>query len=161
MAQEELDREDLLAEATALARRAAFRSKADSREIVAGFRRGGGLSLYFGQDPALHFNSAGQLRRAFAEGLLYKAQAGTLVALRRLRTPSQVQLQSRSLLADEVLQFCQAVDRRLAHLADGLASGLVQVAGQVPPDGGVPEELLDWLTSRPRPVPIASRPHAT
>ena len=70
MARDESDREDLLREATALVERIelAPADAADDEHIVAGFRRDGALSIYFGADPVYHFNSAGELRRAYCDG---------------------------------------------------------------------------------------------
>jgi hypothetical protein len=83
MARQPEDREDLLAEATALVERAELRLPGDARTIVAGFRATGCGSLFFGADPVYQFNSARQLRRAFVGGELYKAERGQLVALTR------------------------------------------------------------------------------
>ena len=64
MARNEEDREDLMAEATALAERVELTVPQESDFVTAGFRRTGHLSLYFGQDPAYHFDEEGRLRRA-------------------------------------------------------------------------------------------------
>jgi hypothetical protein len=72
MARDETKREDLLAEATALVERIQIVSQS-AGTITAGFRANGALSLFFDEDPAYHFNSAGELRRAYCAGLLIKA----------------------------------------------------------------------------------------
>ena len=61
MAHDDGHREDLSAEATALVRRAEFVAPAadrpnDESPLVAGFRRDGSLSVYFGEDPVYQFN---------------------------------------------------------------------------------------------------------
>src|SRR5204863_2544475 len=78
MAREESSREDLLREATALVERIELipnGSTSDGR-IVAGFRRNGALSVFFGEDPVYQFNAAGELRRAYTDGKLLKADRG-------------------------------------------------------------------------------------
>lgn len=90
MARIESDREDLFREVTALFRRVEF--SVAGVNVVAGFRRPtdqyavGSLSIYYGPDFVLIFNEAGELRRAFHGGLLYRAQPGRkLTRLRRER----------------------------------------------------------------------------
>ena len=77
MARTESHREDLMAEATALVRRAEFLD-ADGRSVlVAGYRRDGSLSLYLGEDLVYHFDRDGRLKRGFVDGLLYRTQQTT------------------------------------------------------------------------------------
>ena len=87
MAREHHAREDLLHDAHALVPRILVRI-ADGQasvDVLAGFR-GESLSLYFGDDPAYHFNAAGELRRAFVAERLVKAERGRLVTLQRRRS---------------------------------------------------------------------------
>ena len=72
------NREDLLREATALVERIELVPHRDrqfdaSEPIVVGFRADGALSIFFGDDPVYQFNAAGELRRAYCDGLLFKA----------------------------------------------------------------------------------------
>ncbi|MCA9269139.1 MAG: hypothetical protein KDA41_11745, partial [Planctomycetales bacterium] len=83
MAKQQHDREDLLREATALVVRAELQLNSDAHPVVAGFRQGGEASFYFGFDPVFQFNSERQLRRAFYDGRLIKAEQGALIALAR------------------------------------------------------------------------------
>src|SRR5437870_346539 len=120
MAQRETDREDLLAEATALVERVELSIESPSNAdfaaslatrgtkhdpIVAGFRRDGSLSIFFGGDPVYQFNARGELRRAFVNGLLYKAVQGKLAALRRVRSADETQLVRHDLTPAETVQF--------------------------------------------------------
>jgi len=73
MAREEEPREDLLREATALVERVELQIEGFAETIVAGFRRDGAASFYFGQDFVFQFNTANQLRRGYVEGRLFKA----------------------------------------------------------------------------------------
>ena len=78
MSRTEQDREDLLREATALIERVELRVSGWSESVVAGFRRGGQASFFFGADLVYQFNAALQLRRGFHNGQLIKAEDGRL-----------------------------------------------------------------------------------
>lgn len=127
MARHEAEREDLLAEARALVDRAEYQVPWEEQVVVAGFRANGALSLYFGEDPALHWNSQGELRRAYAGGLLYKAEHGQLVTLRRERTDHETALVRHELTAEELLAFQAEMRARLLQLRTQLDSGQVQL----------------------------------
>src|SRR5262245_37512289 len=86
MARHEQDREDLIREATALIDRCELVDLSGGDPWVVGVRAGGAVSIYLGSDPVYHFNSAGQLRRAFVDGELWTAERGRLVRLARRRT---------------------------------------------------------------------------
>ncbi|HEV3024921.1 MAG TPA: hypothetical protein VGX76_20740 [Pirellulales bacterium] len=164
MARQEQDREDLLAEATALVERVELAVEGFDEPLVAGFRRDGSASVYFGADPAYHFNSHGELRRAYAAGLLYKAEGvsqsrhGRLVALERCRAAGEVQLVRHELDADENARFLDALSRRLASLGEALHQGQYRLVGQVPADADVVARVRDWLARVPTPVAIATSP---
>ena len=91
----------------------------DARAVI-GFRRDGAPSIYFGEDPAYHFNAAGHLRRAYLDGRLLKAERGRLIVIERVRTEKQVQLHSHEL---DTAAAAAVVDH-LVERAAGLASGL-------------------------------------
>ena len=80
MARFEPYREDLLSEARALVPRASLRTPGIDGPLVAGFR-GEALSLYFCEDPVFHWNDQRQLRKAYWQGQILKAENGRLVAL--------------------------------------------------------------------------------
>ena len=158
MAREEEDREDLLREATALVERVELRIPHEAETVVIGFRRIGGASFFFGADPVYQFNSHGQLRRAFARGLLYKADRGQLYEMRRERTASEVQLLSRQLTAEETAAFLDQAGEYLARLESALASGGFTLLGQAPENGDLPARLASWLGAVPAKIPVASSP---
>lgn len=135
MAREEEDREDLLREATALVERIELRLPDETETIVAGFRRNGAASLFFGADPVYQFNAMGELRRAYVGGKLYKAERGTLVQLTRVRTADETQLVHRDLAAAETQVLLTSMSTRLRKLGEALSAAIV--IGQVPPDGDV------------------------
>ena len=158
MARQESDREDFLREATALVERAELQIPGESEPVTVGFRKGGSLSIFFGGDPVYQFNTAGELRRAFADGLLYKAERGRLVALRRERTPSEVTLVRSELSDDEMNEFLAVGHRQLARLGEALQANQFELLGQVPADGQVPARVRDWLAALPRKLVVARSP---
>jgi hypothetical protein len=159
MAQEEHDREDLLREATALVERVELDVPGEPAPIVAGFRRDGSLSVYFGGDPVYQFNAAGELRRAFVGGLLYKAERGRLVELTRHREAGQVVLARRELTEVQACQFIEAMARRLAGLRSALAAHTIAVRGQVPQEADVLRRVAEWLVAHEQ-FAVARTPRA-
>jgi len=162
MARDEHDREDLLREATALVERAELALPGEAEHLVAGFRRDGGLSLFFGPDPVYQFNPARQLRRAFVAGTMFKAERGRLVALERRREPDRVVLLRRELSDEVTAEFMAAMAERLERLRDALDVAGCNVVGQVPADADadVPGRVVAWLKQLRAPPAIADAPHA-
>jgi hypothetical protein len=156
----ESDREDLLREATALVERAEFLVQGEGEPVVAGFRRDGSLSIFFGPDPVHQFNSAGELRRAYVGGLLYKAEGDSLVELRRERSEAEVALVRRELDAEETAAWLTTARSRLAQLGQALSRGEFQLVGQVPANADVAGRVRDWLSALPATLPVAKSPHA-
>ena len=161
MARDEQDREDLLREATALVERIelAPTDTEAGEHIVIGFRADGAASVYFGGDPAYHFNADGELRRAYADGLLFKAEKGSLVSLERVRTGNEVQLLRRPLPDAQQTDFLTAMQARLRALAEQTANDALVTIGQMPADADVHGRALAWLSNTSA-VQIARSPHA-
>src|SRR5687767_3585112 len=116
MAREEHDREDLLREATAFVDRAEFAVSGFASPVFVGLRRDGAASIYVNSDRVYHFNAAGELRRAYCDGLLYKADRGNLVSLDRRRDANETSLVSRRLPAEETRAFLEEMLKSLARL---------------------------------------------
>lgn len=160
MAREESSREDLLREAIALVERIEVVPRADSsRHIIAGFRRDGALSIFFGDDPVYQFNAAGELRRAYCDGKLLKAARGRFVALERVRTEHEVQLVRHELSDTEQTTFLTEMSNRLRDLAALVDAAAFELIGQVPPDIDVLGRLKRWFSTH-NDVQIAQRPNA-
>lgn len=132
MARREADREDLFAEAAALVERAELQTRGRPEPVTAGRRKTGGWSVYFGADPCFHFDEKGRLRRAFAQGRLYRTQGHTLAELQRLRTPDETQLRRRDLSPAELTSFLEQAHRRLAELLDAIRTDGIQLRRVVP-----------------------------
>jgi hypothetical protein len=158
MAQEEHDREDLLAEATALVERVELHLASFSAPLVIGFRREGAISFYFGAEPAYHFNSAGQLRRAFDAGLLYKAEKGRLVSLDRRRAAGEVQLVRHQLADEETQNFLVALTTKLLALSEALEHQRYERMRQEPDGADVVSRIRAWLAAHGERIAIANSP---
>lgn len=160
MAKQEQDREDLLAEAKALSQRIGLQLSDDEEPLVVGFRRDGSASFYFGAGRAYQFTSAGQLRRAFVDDFLFKAEGGKLVAMRRERKTNVVELVSRELDAEAQHGFLQEMLAHLDKLKHAVASGRFSVTGQVPAEADVMGRVRDWLERFADGITVARSPRA-
>jgi hypothetical protein len=105
MARHESDREDLMQEATGLSRRVEWQVSFVPDPVVAGFKKNGAWSVYFGAEPVLQFDPSGCLRRAFYEGFLFRTQGSTLARLQRNRTSEETQLVRHDLDDSELAAF--------------------------------------------------------
>jgi hypothetical protein len=145
MAHEEHEREDLLREATALVERVELAIAGRSEPVVLGRRDNAAGSLYLTPERVYHFNPQGELRRAFIDARLYKAERHILVELTRRRTREEVQLIRRDLSPQETEQltadFCQAA----CEIVEKIDSGQYEILGQVPANEDVTATMLDWL----------------
>lgn len=160
MARQAHDREDLLAEATALVRRAELITDDAPRPLVFGFRANGCASAYFSADWALHFNSHGALRRAYLDGRLITAERGALFALDRHRTSDEVELRRRPLSPAESAQLLVDAHDRLQALRTALATGAARIRRAVWEQGDPVREIAAWIERLPSPLEIAAEPHA-
>jgi len=161
MARQESEREDLLREATALVERIELAplEAAGGEHVVVGFRADGALSVYFGSDPAYHFNSRGQLRRAYCDALLFKAEHGKLVSLQRVRREHEVQLVRHELADQEQAKFRAKMHVRLRDLVRQCVENKLVTVGKVPADADVLGRAIDRL-SQLGDVKVSDSPHA-
>ena len=159
MSRHESDREDLLREATALVERIELTIAGFEEPIVCGFRRDGSASFYFGPDPVYQFNTAKQLRRAYVNGQLLKAERGSLIALSRERSQHEVALIRRKLTAAETATLLSQSSTFLNRLYQALQAGQAAIKGQVPPGADITSRVLAWLRDRPPITPIAAAPN--
>lgn len=169
MAREASNREDLIREATALVERIELMplaadsdtatEAASGTPIIAGFRRDGALSIFFGADPVYQFNAAGELRRAYVEGLLYKSANRRLISLGSKRTEREVQLVRHDLTDAEQKAFLTNMAHSLHELENLLATHRFEVTGQVPKNTDILLRLRIGLNNL-QPVTIADRPNA-
>lgn len=146
MARQEREREDLLREAKALVERIEIVVTDQDPPVVIGFRSNGAASLYFGGDPVYHFNSTCELRRAFIDGLQFKAVNGRLVSLSRKRTQHEVELVRHELTGTEQAQALANIRSRLDSLRRAIASQGFEVIGQIPEGADLIGRVSQWLS---------------
>ncbi len=135
MARQEADHDDLFSEAIALISRALWRRirTADTEnvpqsadvdelaparlqsvdEILIGTRANGWLSIYWDQSWMVQFNEMNQLRRAYVDPCLYRAQGGTLSRLTRHRDQHETSLLRHDLHEAELHSFLASISQRL------------------------------------------------
>jgi hypothetical protein len=159
MASSEHDREDLFLEAAALTERIELRLAQEGAVVTAGFRDAGAVSIFWNDDPVWHFNSRGELRRAFDGGVLYKAELGRLAALERRRDDRQTALLRTDLADDAQAAFLWNVRERLAALSTALTAGRCETLRSHPPATDVLGRLAAWLGSLPDSLEVAAAPN--
>jgi hypothetical protein len=161
MARLELDREDLMREATALVRRIEIQLPDERDATVVGVRRGGDVSIYVSADFIFQFNREGKLRRGFWNGRLLKAEDGRLIQLERVRTAAEVQLVRHVLSDAESSQYLQLADNRVNQIFQEVNAKRLAIVKQVPCDFNANTELATWLNSLARPITIAAVPNVS
>ncbi len=151
------DREDLLRDAKALVPRIMMKIvwEGITVEVFAGFRAGGALSLYFGAEPVVHFNNLGQLRRAYVDGQILKADTGKLFAWTPQRLTTATVMLRRELVDSEVQVFAELLSLKLEKLKSAINQGTLEIVGQFPADGDALQRLQQWLEQAP-PFSIAA-----
>ncbi len=154
------EREDLLRDASALVPRIELHTSIHGQrcEVFAGFRKENALSLYFDTEPVYHFNSRGELRRAFVDGQLIKAQEGKLVVWQPRRTSDITEMMSHQCDDQQHQQFCAKLLGYLQEFNEALDSDNFTVAGQVPADADALLRLRQWLDEVSQ-IAIADSPH--
>jgi len=159
MARQEQDREDLLSEATALVKRIELEIDG-CKPIVVGFRTSGCGSIYLGSEPVYQFNRRGELRRAYFEGRLYKAQRRQLVSLNRQRTPQGIFLVRHDLTFDETTVFLDTMCHTLDELVGAISRQRYRVLRQVPFHAELVPSVSKWLREITAQPTLAESPHA-
>ena len=127
MPRHESDKEDLIADAVALVDRAEYslidEVAQETKIVTVGFRSDCSMSIYFNQDPFYQFDSDGLLRRAFADGFLYRSQGTTLAKLQRERTEGRVTLVRTDLTQSELQEFHQRMESLLHEFRNAVHTG--------------------------------------
>lgn len=157
MARSEENREDLLRDATAYVERAELAVAGWEEPVFIGFRKDGAASFFFGQNRVYHFNATGELRRAYLDGLLYKAEGGQLCSLRRERSAVETSLLRHDLSGQETSKVLYELKMRLERLVDALRGANFAMHGQVPAEWAVAERVAEWVSRYGPSVAIAER----
>lgn len=161
MPREEHDREDLMAEAQALVERVSLEIAGYDGHVVIGFRRDRSASFYFSAQRVYQFTSTGQLRRAFINDLLFKAEQRQLVSLRRERHEQAVELVRHVLEPAAADAFVAEMRTHLHALHDALARGNFKIIAQVPQDVNVISRIRRWLNDFADTTEIARSPRTS
>ncbi|MCC9609480.1 hypothetical protein LOC68_05000 [Blastopirellula sp. JC732] len=159
MAQSEEDREDLMQEATALVRRGEYAAPQEVEVVTIGYRQNGALSIFFGQDPVYQFNDAGQFRRGYIDGELFKADGGRLVCMRRQRDGKKTTLVSTSLSDVDQAEVIVKMEWRLNELAESIEEQETTCNEVIPDDANVAGEFLEWWRQKQMNIDIAPAPN--
>lgn len=132
MARHVADREDLWTEVTALEPRGEWRIPSAASPVTAGVRSDGRASIYFGGDPAYHFDAAGRLRRAFVEGALFRSAGDRLARLTREQSPEASQLWRCELTPADLTEWLAAMQIRLQGFLQAFDSGAARLLRSSP-----------------------------
>jgi hypothetical protein len=157
MARQEHSREDILREATALVERIELRLSGE--EIIVGFRRDGSASFFFGAEFVIQFNSRNEIRRAYWNGRLVKAEHGQLHFMDRERLATEVVLRTKPLNSTESTDFLAMVKDRLQSVRAGLRSEQAEVGRQHPVDQPIAVKVLQWLERQSGDIAVAQKPN--
>ncbi len=145
MARQESDREDLMREATALLRRAELQLPGIDDPIFVGFRRTGAFSIYWGVDPVFQFDEEHRLRRAHANGFLYRTTGETLAKLDRVRTQSATELHRTDLSPDELTQFLDDAQNHCEQLLQALQTEQIVLVDAIPDEQSVLPAAAEFI----------------
>ena len=159
MARQEHDREDLLAEATALVERVEISDSQRPHPVVLGVRRDGCFSAYCTPDFAVHLNTRHEIRRLYVHGRLLKAENGQLIELTRHRADGQVQLIRREVSRGEQDALLLLFARYMISLEMGLKNDHPTLRA-VPSDLPAHQRIRTWLDALPSLLVVADSPHA-
>lgn len=123
MARSPQRREDLVGEATAMPLRGEIIWQAEPEPCVIGFRASGAASVYFGEQPVLHFDAGGRLRRLFDQDQQFVAQRGTLMLRKRVGPGHRLLADLHPLPPERQRQWLIELGQRLRRLLQAVLSG--------------------------------------
>jgi hypothetical protein len=147
-------------EASALVERVELTIPGEAENVIAGYRRNGALSLFFGSQPVYQFNTLGELRRGYVEDSLLKANAGALVSMVREEEATRTVLRSRPLSPAAQELLLKTAHDRLLSVSSHLTNGTFQLVAVVPDDVDVAQRLRDDLRQLvQQPVIVAQVPN--
>ena len=160
MARDEDSREDLLREATALVQRVELQVEGFAEPIVAGFRRDGAASFYFGQRCFISIQHRRPTPPRLSRRPTVQSRSRPIGAIDAPRTADEVDLLRHECKADEEREFLAIDGPKTIRVATSVWSRVLSVLGQIPPDGNVAGRVGDWLSIQADPIPLACSPHA-
>ncbi|QEG42694.1 hypothetical protein [Roseimaritima ulvae] len=137
-------REDLLAEATAMTERGELSWEGDPELCVIGFRPTGAASIYFGEQPVLHFDPQGRLRRMFHEDQQILAIDGHLQWRKRAGEGARMEGVLEPLPESMEAALLRAVSERVAKLLAAIESGAVRWGRATVPAEQLSRSVAEW-----------------
>ncbi|MCA9096534.1 MAG: hypothetical protein KDA68_23805 [Planctomycetaceae bacterium] len=145
MARNEADREDLLEEAIGLSPCWEIEVIGLVEPLVAGFKKNGNCSLYFGGDPVYQFDPEGHLRRGFVGGHLFRSEGKTLSQIHRDRTETTSTLVRYDLNEVELQEWLAKMRKTVAELIDRFDRGEYRILRERGTDAAAFTRLTDSL----------------
>ncbi len=139
-------REDLLAEATAMTARGEFCWEGEAEECVIGFRDSGAASIYFGEQPVLHFDPRGRLRRMFHQDQQILACNGHLQWRKRAGEGARMEGRLEPLDPGFESRLLGELSDRLARLLAAVAAGDVRWGRTTVPEEQLCSRVAKWST---------------
>jgi hypothetical protein len=136
--------EDPMREAVALTERIEF-AWPRGPIVVAGYRRNGFLSVYFGEEPYYQFDADARLRRARVGDRLFRSEGTGLAALTRVQEPAATLLVRHDLDPIELDEFRRVMLERIRELYDAIADAEIQILRQVPAESQIVDRLARSL----------------
>jgi hypothetical protein len=113
--------------------------------VVAGYRRNGFLSVYFGEEPYYQFDADARLRRARVGDQLFRTEGSGLAALTRVQESTATVLVRHDLDPVELDEFRRVMLERVTELHAAIARTEIQILRQVPADAHIIERLAHSL----------------
>ena len=129
-------------EAVAFPYRSEFRVPGVADLVTIGFRSTGAMSVFLGQDPVYQFDPQGRLRRAFADGFLFRSEHSTLSRLERVRSAQSTQLRRDDLGPEELAAFRDRMVDQLTGIAASIREQTAERIRAIPQDYDSGAEIL-------------------
>ncbi|QDS93483.1 hypothetical protein FF011L_22530 [Roseimaritima multifibrata] len=144
-------REDLVRDATAMTARAEWQVPGHSEPCVIGFRPTGAASIYFGEQPVLHFTAEGKIKRLFFDDHQWIADSDGLK--RRERANNTYRMEGRMVDLDP--QWVQEKLTELSEQTNRLLSAILNSTA-ICSRGTIPEsEMVKKIeTLRQQAIPL-------
>ena len=137
-------REDLLAEATAMTERGELNWEGEPELCVIGFRPTGAASIYFGEQPVLHFDPRGRLRRMFHQDQQILAINGHLQWRKRAGEGTRMEGVLEPLPESMEAELLRAASQRVANLLAAIESGAVRWGRTTVPVEQLSSRVIEW-----------------
>ncbi len=113
-------REDLVRDATAMTARAEWQIPGDPEPCVIGFRPTGEASIYFGEQPVLHFTAEGKIKRLFFDDRQWIAFPDGLKRRERASSTRRMEGQlidiAQEWVVEKLAELTEQTDRTLAAI---------------------------------------------